>query len=94
MLFARLRRTNSSRHDNELANYVNMTVVLVTEHCIYGDSALLWDTQGLPIVYLGTGSHMSKILVATSGNMTTRWAAYCIHRIRLSHVQNFGGHVW
>ena len=27
--------------------------------------------DGLPTVYLGPGSHMSKILVATSGNMVT-----------------------
>jgi len=94
MLFARLRHTNSSRHDNELANYVNRTVVQLPENCICGDSALLWGTPGLSTVNSGTGSHMSKILVATSGNMTTRWAAYCIFRIMLSHVHTFGGHVW
>jgi hypothetical protein len=69
MLFSRFRHTNS--RPNELANYVNRIVVLLTQHCTYGDSALLWGTQGLPIVYLGSGSHMSKILVATFGNMVT-----------------------
>jgi len=121
MLFARLIHTNSSRHDDGLASYVNRTVVLLKEQCIYGNSALLWGTLGLPTVYLGSGSHMSKvwwprlgtlpldglstvysesgshmskILVATSGNITIRWAVYCLLRIRLSYVQNFGGHVW
>jgi hypothetical protein len=36
---------------------------------------------------------MSKILVVTPWQMDISWAVYCILMIRLSHVQNFGGHV-